>query len=142
MNGGRVRALAVAVIRRNDEILVAEIPDEVKGITGYRPLGGTIEFGERGDETIVRELREELGAEIVDTRYLGTLENIFEYRGVRYHEIVRAYEARFADADLYEREHFDAVEERADAFVCTWRSIRSFDAKGPLYPEGLLALIG
>ena len=141
MNTGRVRAVAVAVIRRHDEILVADIPDEIKGITGYRPLGGTIEFGERGDETIVRELREELGAEIVDTRYLGTLENIFAYRGTPHHEIVRAYEARFADARMYERERFDAVEERADAFVCTWRSIRAFGANAPLYPEGLLDLI-
>lgn len=141
MNRGRVRAVAVAVIRRRDEILVADIPDEVKGITGYRPLGGTIEFGERGDETIVRELREELGAEIVDTRYLGTLENIFEYRGARSHEIVRVYEARFADGALYERERFDAVEERADPFVCVWRSIRTFGAGAPLYPDGLLELI-
>ena len=141
MNDGRIRAIAVAIIRRGEEILVSDIPDDLKGITGYRPLGGTIEFGERGDETVVRELREELGAEIVDTRYLGTLENIFDYRGIRCHEIVRVYEARFADVGLYERERFDAVEERADPFECVWRSIRMFGAEAPLYPDGLLELI-
>ncbi len=120
---------------------MCEIPDEKKHITGWRPLGGTIEFGERGDETVVRELREELGVDVVGLRYLATLENIFTYLGSQAHEIVRVYEARFVDGSLYAHERFDAIEERAQPFVCTWRRISDFGPDMPLYPDGLLELI-
>ena len=88
------RPVAVALIRRNDEILVFEVPDPVERLTGWRLPGGTIEFGERGRETVVREIREELDVEVVDVGYLGTVENIFTYLGVAGHELVRVYAAR------------------------------------------------
>lgn len=75
------RPVAVALLRRGDAALVFDVPDAVKGVVGWRLPGGTIEFGERGRETIVREIREELGVEIHDTGYLGTVENIFTYQG-------------------------------------------------------------
>src|SRR5437773_12568037 len=56
------RTTALAVIRDADRLLLSEVPDAVKNVVGYRPLGGTIEFGERGHETVAREIREEIGA--------------------------------------------------------------------------------
>jgi 8-oxo-dGTP pyrophosphatase MutT (NUDIX family) len=97
------RAIAIAVLRRGDEILVSEVPDAVKGMTGWRPPGGGIEFGERGAETVVREIEEELGVRVGDPRYLGTVENIFTYLGVEGHQLVRVYQVRFADSELYKR---------------------------------------
>lgn len=138
---GALRAIAVAVFRRGDEILVSAVPDGVKDVTGWRPPGGGIEFGERGDETVAREIREELGVEIAEARYLGTLENIFTFLGARGHEIVRVYDARFADHALYGRDHIDAVEEVSGPFVCVWRRLSDFGPDAPLYPEGLLELL-
>lgn len=83
----------------------------MKNVAGYRPPGGTIEFGERGAATVVRELREELGADVVEPRYLGTLENIFE-----------------------------CVEANGAAFTCVWSEIDIF-AGDALYPAGLLDLL-
>ena len=37
----------------------------MKGQIFYRPLGGVIEFGERGAETVARELKEEIGADVL-----------------------------------------------------------------------------
>jgi NADH pyrophosphatase NudC (nudix superfamily) len=51
-----IRPIAICVCRDGERILVAEGHDSQKGQTFYRPLGGTIEFGERGDETVQREL--------------------------------------------------------------------------------------
>ena len=62
---------------RDGRILVGHAYDAVKQDHYCRPLGGGIEFGERGADAIVREIREELGAEIEDVRRLGTLENLF-----------------------------------------------------------------
>jgi ADP-ribose pyrophosphatase YjhB (NUDIX family) len=55
--------MALALIRRRQEILVEEGCDEIKNETFFRLLGGRIEFGERGAHAVRRELREELGVE-------------------------------------------------------------------------------
>ena len=134
------RPVALAIIRNRDRILVFAVPDPVKNVTGYRPPGGTIEFAETGAAAAIRELNEELGAEIVDLRYLGTLENIFEYLGRPGHEIVRVFEAKFADASLYERDSFECVEANQTLFTCIWKPLADF-AQEPLYPSGLLELL-
>lgn len=135
------RPVAVVLIRRDDEILVFEVPDAVKGVVGWRPPGGTIEFGERGGDTVVREIREELGVEIADAAYVGTVENIFTYLGTPAHEIVRVYAARFVDAKLYERSRFECIEANGARFTCVWKPIADFRGGALLYPEGLLGLI-
>jgi ADP-ribose pyrophosphatase YjhB (NUDIX family) len=134
------RPVAVAILRRDDRILVFRVPDPVKHVIGYRPAGGTIEFGEAGADTVVREIREELGVEVIEPRYLGTLENIFTYLGKTGHELVRVYEVRFADSSLYGRDEFACVEANGEPFTCVWKPLKDFD-RDPLYPTGLLALL-
>jgi 8-oxo-dGTP pyrophosphatase MutT (NUDIX family) len=135
------RAIAIAVLRRGDKILVSEVPDPMKNVTGWRPPGGGIEFGERGAETVVREIEEELGARVTDPQYLGTVENIFTYLGVKGHQLVRVYAVRFADPELYEQDHFDCVEANGIRFTCIWKPIADFRGGVPLYPDGLLELL-
>lgn len=62
----RIRALAICIFSRNGKNLVSTEHDPSKKETFYRPLGGGIEFSERGTETIHRELMEEIGAEVQD----------------------------------------------------------------------------
>jgi ADP-ribose pyrophosphatase YjhB (NUDIX family) len=78
--------------------------DAAKGEIFYSPPGGGVEFGERAVDAARRELREELAAEVCGLTLLGVLENIFTFEGQPGHEIVFVFEARFADAALYERE--------------------------------------
>jgi len=137
----RPRPIALAVIRHDDRLLVFEVADSVRGITGYRPLGGSIEFGERGHETVARELLEEIGAKLVDIRYLATLENIRQYLGRPGHEIVRVYEGRLSDASFYGRELIEGVEEDGEPLRCMWKPIAEFERGVPLYPEGLLDVL-
>jgi len=129
------------VVRNGDRILVFDVPDRIKGVVGYRPLGGTIEFGERGEDAIGREIREEIAAELVDVRYVETLENIFEYLGRPGHELVRVYEGRLADPALYERESIAGHEEDGSALRCIWKPIADFARGDALYPDGLLELL-
>jgi ADP-ribose pyrophosphatase YjhB (NUDIX family) len=72
----QILPLAICIFQNGDQIFVGEGYDPVKQETFYRPLGGGIEFGELAEETIHRELREEVGAEAVSVQYLFTLENI------------------------------------------------------------------
>ncbi|MGE1167155.1 NUDIX domain-containing protein, partial [Peribacillus simplex] len=62
--------------------------------TYYRPLGGSIELGEKSDETVIREFNEELHTEIEIIDYLGCLENIFHLDEEIGHEIIQLYSLR------------------------------------------------
>jgi ADP-ribose pyrophosphatase YjhB (NUDIX family) len=141
MSRDLARPVAVALIRRGDEILVFDVPDDVSSVVGWRPPGGTIEFGERGVDAVVREIQEELGVDVVDPIYLGTTENIFEYLGRKGHELVRVYAVRFADEALYRRDRFDCTEANGVAFTCRWKAIADFRGGAALYPDGLLELL-
>jgi ADP-ribose pyrophosphatase YjhB (NUDIX family) len=133
-----IRPISICIVRRDDEILVMEARDESRDLTFYRPLGGGIEFGERSDDAVKRELREEIGAELDEVRLLTVLENLFEFEGEAWHEIVFVYEATLADPDLYDRPTFVVTEETGTLPGC-WRRLADFDiSSSPLYPEGLL----
>jgi 8-oxo-dGTP pyrophosphatase MutT (NUDIX family) len=137
----QIRPLAICIFRNGDRILVGEGYDPVKQETFYRPLGGGIEFGELAEETIHRELREEVGAEAVSVQYLFTLENIFTFNGEPGHEIVMVFDGRLAENALYERkiiegEEFDPF--RKAPLKAVWKQIDEFGLQSPLYPEGLL----
>lgn len=137
---GRLRPIALGVIRRNDGILVFEGYDPTKRESFFRPLGGGIDFGERGAEALRRELAEELGVQIDEPHYLGTLENLFVYDGRPGHEICLIYEATFRDRSLYEREEFEG-REGASSFQAKWKGISDFRNGERLYPVGLIELL-
>ena len=140
---GRIRPIVLCVFSDGGRILVAEAHDSRKDQTFYRPIGGTIEFGERAADALRRELREEINAEITGLRYLGTLENIFTYEGRSGHEIVLVYDARFVDGSLYEKEEMQGWEVDIDRpFRIVWKHLDEFSpGNPPLYPEGLLDLL-
>jgi len=140
MTQGHIRALAICLFQHNGRILVSQDYDSVKQDYYCRPLGGGIEFGERSQMALVREMREELGAEIEDLRWLGTLENLFTYEGQSGHEIVFVYDARFVDRSLYERPFLDGLEHEINKkFIAEWKSLDELE-HGPvrLVPEELM----
>ena len=131
----------LCVFRNGEEILVCKRNDPTKGKCFYRPIGGEVDYGELGHEAVVREVREELGADVTDVRFLGMLENVLTYAG---HEILLMYDARFEDESFYERTSVEAYEEADDRhFEATWKSLDYFRSAGclPLYPNGLLELL-
>ena len=141
MREEKIRPIAICICRDGDRILVAEGHDSKKGETFYRPLGGTIEFGERGEETVRREFREEIGAEVTDVRYLGMLENIFTYEGRGGHEIVLVYDGCLSDRSLYEKVIIQG-DELGTPFKAVWKRLDEFGpGRPPVYPDGLLELI-
>ena len=98
----RIRPIAIAVVRGADgALLVTSAVEPATGRTLARPPGGGIEPGELASETIVRELREELGVEATAPRLLGVLESIFDYAGRTAHEHVFVFAIELgADASL------------------------------------------
>lgn len=136
----RIRIVALALVRRGERILVEKGRDETKDQTFFRLLGGTVEFGETGAETLRRELREELDAEADVGRLVATIENLFTYEGESAHEICLVYECTLRDERLA-LDEWDAHEETAGGLVVHSVSWRAIDSFGPgrdiLYPEQL-----
>ncbi len=141
MSAACIRPLALCVFHRDGRILVQEARDTSTGQCFSRPLGGGIDFGESSAAAIAREIREEIGAEISEQRLLGTLENIFTYRGIPGHEIVQVYDARFIDSRYYALASIPGVESDGQTFEAVWRALAAFPASMPLYPAGLIELL-
>ena len=132
----RIRLVALAVIRDGSRLLVRRYKAP-NGDRYYRPLGGAVEFGERAAQTAIRELREEIGAEIENVRYLATLENLFERDGLHGHQIVFLFDADFADRLHYAAELIIGTESSGNRIEAVWVNV-SQPLDGPLYPQGLL----
>ena len=135
-----IRPVALAILRRGDDILVFQGRDETKRETFHRPLGGGIEFGEPAAEAVRRELREELGVELTSVELLGVLENIFTAFGRRNHEIVFVYAAEAADPAVYTADYAAHVLDEGSPVA--WQPLSSFrSGEAILYPAGLIGLI-
>jgi len=141
----QIRPLAICVFRNKDRILVAEGYDPIKDDTFYRPLGGGIEFGERSEETVCRELMEEIGVELKqDTlKYLGAVENIFTFNGTPGHEIVLVYDGELIDSRLYDQAVISGKEANGEEIRAMWKNLDEFGVgESVLYPVGLLEMLG
>ena len=140
----RIRPLALCVFRRDDKIFVAKGYDAHLDQTFYRPIGGRIEFGERGHEAIIREVKEEINANVTEVKYLGMLENIFEYEGESGHEIVVVYDGRFVDENFNDNQFTVQGRDAGEVlYEGRWMRLDAFraDDTPPLYPNGLLELL-
>ena len=143
MDKERIRPIVICLFSNGDRILVSEAYDSSKGDYFCRPLGGGIEFGEHSRDAMLREIREEIGAEVEKLELVGVLENIFIYEGAQGHEIVFVYDAEFKDRRMYERGEIEGYEVEIDAeFVARWQSPEEIKLKNiRLVPEGLADLL-
>jgi ADP-ribose pyrophosphatase YjhB (NUDIX family) len=135
----RVKVLGLAW--RGERLLAGEVEDSAGRVTGVRPLGGCVEFGETREQAIAREFREELGCSATITGPWHAFENIFEHEGHIGHEFVFAANVALGDPALYARETIRYLED--DGLTCTagWYLPTGLPDGVALYPEGLLALI-
>lgn len=133
-----VRPLAIGIIRRGEELLVVAVQEDGGAIKGWRPLGGTIEFGERAADTLRREFVEELGLAITEPALLTVMESFYEHHGVRGHEVVFVFATAFADQAGYGCERFHFREGSID-LKAEWIDIGRFRrGEAQLFPLGLI----
>jgi len=136
-----IRTKSLAVIWRNDAILVCAIPDDNGAVKGWRPLGGTVEFGEPSKQTVIRELDEEISASVASAELLGVVENLYLHHGEQGHEIVFLHAVTLNDAGLACADEF-VVDDEGTRFTCAWVPVSAFrSGKTQLFPDGLLALL-
>lgn len=139
----KIRSVSLAVIRRSDCILVQSISFPGVSTTFYRPIGGTIEFGENSKEALVREIKEEIGQEIEESKLVAVIENIFGTEDDKGHEIDFIFETEVKDKTIYDNEIIEGIE-GSNNYQAFWKPINFFmetrdDVK--LVPDGLLDIL-
>jgi ADP-ribose pyrophosphatase YjhB (NUDIX family) len=138
---GEIRPIATAVIRDRGRILVWDDHDAKTGEVVAVPIAGGIEFGETGAEAVAREVLEELGAGTREARFLGVLENVFEWNGQRRHELHLVFDVLLDGTAVYDADEVEIVEDDGDRYVARWRAVSEFDDGARLVPDGLRELI-
>lgn len=88
----RLSPAVIMLVSRGSEILLARAPRFRAGM--YSVLAGFVEPGESLEETVVREVREEVGIEIKDIRYFGSQPWPFP------NSLMIGFTARYASGDI------------------------------------------
>ena len=87
----------VGIALHHDHVLLHRTPDEAF----WTFPGGRAELGETAAQTLQREMREELAANIEVIRLLWIVESFFDYDERRYHELAFYFLMRLPDDSPY-----------------------------------------
>ncbi len=131
---------ALALIWQDDALLLRNIHDDSGRVTGMRPIGGTVEFGEPWRDALLREFLDELGTRITLLDDFFVMENIFEHHGVTGHEVVFLCPAHFQDNSYYRMDTIVYDLSEGGTGTAKWVTLDELAAKQlELYPSGLEA---
>jgi NAD+ diphosphatase len=98
----RLNPAVIVLVERDDRMLLARSPHFPPGM--YSAIAGFVEPGESLEETVAREVREEVGIEVTDLRYFGSQQWPFPS------SLMLGFTARYAGGELRltDREVIDA----------------------------------
>ncbi len=134
MENNRIRPLALAIVKKDNKVLVQVGFDSKKNEKFYRLPGGGIEFGETGVVALHREFMEEFESEIDNVKSLGVVENIFTYEGNTGHELVMIYSADLIKESLYNEKEIRILDN--DSSYAIWEGVDVLRGSH-FYPDGI-----
>lgn len=106
----------------------------------YALVGGRVEIGEDSASTLKREIKEEMGKEIEITGYVSTIENFFEMKDSKYHEIMFVHRAEFVDDEDKKIEYTIKNIEGEDYLQYEWIEINKID-EYPIVPKAIKEIL-
>lgn len=92
---GRLNCRAAGIIIHEGKVLFHKNTND----SYYALIGGRVQICESSADTIVREIKEEIGKEVEITGYVATIENFFRANEKNYHEIMFVHSVEFCDED-------------------------------------------
>lgn len=94
-----VPTTAIILENKNGEILFTKrkfLPKK-----GFWDLpGGFIDFNEKAEKAIIREVKEELGIEIKNPEILGTYIGFYHYKGINYQPLCLVFFEKITDEEI------------------------------------------
>lgn len=128
----KLNVRAAGVMIHNDKILVHRNVNS----DHYALIGGRVEIGENSVDTVKREIKEELGKDIEITGYISTIENFFEMKGSKYHEIMFVHKIEFINEEDKKIEYTMKNIEGKDYLQYEWIELDRID-EYPLLPRAV-----
>ena len=128
----KLNVRAAGVIIHNNKVLAH------KNINSdhYALIGGRVAIGDDSEKTVKREIQEELGKEIEITGYVATVENFFEMKDAKYHEILFIHKAEFKNEEDKKIEYTLKNIEGKDYLQYEWLDLGKIE-EYPLLPEAV-----
>lgn len=105
----------------------------------YRFPGGTIEFGETAENTIMRELQEEFNLDYIVGDLAAISENLFEYDTRKRHDVTLIHWCTLAKEKEMKMEQVRWHNEHSTVKL-VWRTLNKISSR-PLYPTGILDVL-
>ena len=130
VNNYKLNVRAAGVMIHNGKILVHRNVNS----DHYALIGGRVEIGENSVDTIKREIKEELGKDIEIIGYISTIENFFEMKNSKYHEIMFVHKIEFINEDDKKIEYTMKNIEGKEYLQYEWIEINKID-EYPLVPK-------
>ena len=137
-----VQVKALVRVLRDGRLLAGEVYSDDGSVKGVRPLGGRVEFGESWQDTLLREFKEELGADVEIVGEPSILENIYTHHGALGHEVVFVADVRLLSSVKERAGRIEYLEIDGSRGCALWVELDSLDAGGiELYPKGLMSVL-
>lgn len=135
----KIRGKVIGLAKHDNKLLVFEVLDDQGNLKGWCPIGGGIEFGEKAEDALIREINEELKCNATITGKPIVCENIFEHHGCTGHEIIFAFPIKFIEQNIYSNTRFQIREERGSTHWVEWIPIEQFEkSEAFLFPSILI----
>lgn len=128
----KLNVRAAGVIIHNGKILLHRNVNS----DHYALIGGRVEIGENSADTVKREIKEELGKDIEITGYISTIENFFEMKASKYHEIMFVHKIEFTNEEDKKIEHIMKNVEGKDYLQYEWIDLDKID-EYPVLPKAI-----
>ena len=127
--------VVLALIQNSkNEILVQKRSIQKGGEYGL--TSGHPKSGETSLSGIISEIKEELGKDVEITGYISTIENFFEMKGSKYHEIMFVHKIEFANEEDKKIEYTMKNIEGKDYLQYEWLEMDKID-EYPLLPRAV-----
>ena len=136
VNNYKLNLRAAGVMIHNGKILVHRNVNS----DHYALIGGRVEIGENSVDTIKREIKEELGKDIEIIGYISTIENFFEMKNSKYHEIMFVHKIEFINEDDKKIEYTMKNIEGKEYLQYEWIEINKID-EYPLVPKVIKSIL-
>lgn len=132
----QIRVKAMCLIEHKGKLLLCNGYDSVKKEKFLRVIGGSIDFGEKAEDAVRREVEEELGSNLENLKFITVVEGIFVHEGEKKHEVIFLYKGDLTNKDIYNTNTVPILDHEEDWKNAEWIPISDIlKDKVILYPS-------
>ena len=88
--------------------------------------GGKVQIMEKTKDTIKREIKEEIGLDLIDIKMLSVSENFFTLKNEDIHQYIFTYSGKLVDKCYEKKEEFESIEKGKNV-VYRWVDVENID---------------